>query len=249
MWSLGLNVIVFVGVSFFTRRRPSSACRQSVFVPRNSCRSRRASALALFGDRGGFDRDGVALSRRGAHAPLVSNFARTRGIPLDSKRDADAHAALRRAFARLRDRRRLVAARAFAAASQAHCLDQGGAASSSTTLPPRFNTTAKFCRPRSTTSARASRCSTRILQLVCWNRHFGEMLDLPPELVRIGVDARRDLALSAPSAATSATAISTRSSPSGSSVTSRERRAVPERLPTGMVVEVRPTGCRTAASS
>ena len=31
------------------------------------------------------------------------------------------------------------------------------------------------------------------LQLVCWNRHFGEMLDLAPDLVRVGVASRRDL--------------------------------------------------------
>ena len=33
------------------------------------------------------------------------------------------------------------------------------------------------------------------LQLICWNRQFGEILDLPHELTRVGIDARRDPAL------------------------------------------------------
>ena len=35
--------------------------------------------------------------------------------------------------------------------------------------------------------ARELRCSTRNLQLICWNRQFGEILDLPPSLIRVGV--------------------------------------------------------------
>ena len=42
------------------------------------------------------------------------------------------------------------------------------------------------------------------LQLICWNRQFGEILDLPPELTRVGTRARRNRAQSTPSRAHSA---------------------------------------------
>ena len=89
------------------------------------------------------------------------SFARSRGQALDGRRRGrHPSPALRRASARLGDRRGLVAARAVAAAAPAQPLDRGRPASCSTTPRRRSSTTATSSSTRSTTPARASPCST-----------------------------------------------------------------------------------------
>ena len=85
-------------------------------------------ALAFLGDRRGVDRDGRALSRRGAHLLGVREL---RGEPphqpRSQARGRHPPVALRRAYPRLRDRRGLLAPGAVAAAAQAHRFHQGRA--------------------------------------------------------------------------------------------------------------------------
>ena len=82
--------------------------------------------MAIGGDGGGVDRDGGALSRRGAYPRLAGSVRRH---PPHAPAAVGARrfraAAPRRAAARVGDRRRLVASRAVAAAAQAHGVDQG----------------------------------------------------------------------------------------------------------------------------
>ena len=126
-----LNVARLCRRSRSRARRPrSSGCR-----PTCSCRPTLAPidaelpAVALLGHGRGADRDGRALSRRGAHAQLASRASpRRRRISLDPQAGGRLPAAaLCRAPARLGDRRGVLAARALAAAAQAHGLDQGRA--------------------------------------------------------------------------------------------------------------------------
>ena len=84
--------------------------------------------MALLGHGRGTDHDGRALSRRGAHPHVVRKLRRDPPHqPRTQGRGRFPPAALRRAPARLRDRRGVLAARAVAAAAQAHGLDQGRA--------------------------------------------------------------------------------------------------------------------------
>ena len=100
------------------RVRAAAACADHAELP----------AVALVGDGRGTDLDGRALSRRGAHPHVVRELRRDQAHqPAAGRGGRFPAAALCRASARLRDRRRLVAARAVAAAAQAHGLDQGGA--------------------------------------------------------------------------------------------------------------------------
>ena len=85
-------------------------------------------ALALVGDGRGTDHDGRPLSRRRAHPPVVRKLRRhSPHQPRSQGRGRFPAGALRRAHARLRHRRGLVAPGAVAAAAQAHGLDQGRA--------------------------------------------------------------------------------------------------------------------------
>ena len=193
-------------------RRRSSGCRPTLFVP-SAAHADRAElpAVALVGDGRGTDHHGRALSRRGAHAHRRSTASprRTR-ISLEPKAEADFRAAaLRRASARFGDRRGLVAARAVAAAAQAHGLDQGGAQAA------RRRQRRDPVQPRHPADRARSRAAghRRVRQgpaAVCWNRQFGEILDLPPSSSASASRSTRSCA-STPSAARSAATRSTSS--------------------------------------
>ena len=110
------------------RRARSSGCRRTSSRRPSARRCAELPALAFLGDGRGADRDGRALSRRGAHLVGVREL---RGEPphqpRSQARSRHPPAALRRASPRLGDRRGLLAPRAVAAAAQAHRLDQGRA--------------------------------------------------------------------------------------------------------------------------
>ena len=165
LWSLALNIARLYRRSRCARApTPIERLQANTFVPQRSrADGAELPALALLGHGRGAERDGRALSRRGAHAHAPSRASpRRHRISLEPKDEADfrlvrhAEHILASAIGA-----RVLAARAVAAAAQAHGLDQGGAASCSTMPMPRSSTTAKSCRPRSITCARASRCSTR----------------------------------------------------------------------------------------
>ena len=130
MWSLALNILAYIAFSTAARADRIERMQADVFVPTGlapmapSFRLWRSSVTVeeLTGD-------GRALSRRGAHPRLVRELRRRPSASAWQPRRGSRLPApsLRRTPARLRDRRRVVAARAVAAAAQAHGLDQGGA--------------------------------------------------------------------------------------------------------------------------
>ena len=88
------------------------------------------------------------------------------------------------------------------------------------------------------------------LRLVCWNRQFGEILDLPPELTRVGVTPRRDrppqrrAGRARPGPGRDAGARAARA------LRHRQRAVLSSASPTAAwSSRCAPTACRTAASS
>ena len=198
LWSLALNVLrlcrLLVAVA---RRRRSSACRPICSCRPISHRSRRASGCGARRSRlRNSPPRSRAISARSARARRSKASPPTHRISLEPKeRGRLPAAALRRASARLGDRRRLVAARAVAAAAQAHGVDQGGAASCSTTPTPRSSTTARSCRPRSIMCARASRCSTRTCNWSAGTGSSAKSSICRRSLTRVGTALARNPAL------------------------------------------------------
>jgi Na+/proline symporter/CheY-like chemotaxis protein len=187
MWSLGLNVLAFVGVSFFTRATPIERLQASVFVRAElmpitpSFSLWRSSVTA---------EDLIATVSRylgeDRTRSSFADFARTRGIPLDSKRDADAHT--------LRYAEHLLAS-AIGAASSRLVLSlllrkRNVSTKAALRLLDDASAAIQYNREILQTALDHVRQGIAVfdkdLQLVCWNRHFGEMLGLSPELVRIG---------------------------------------------------------------
>ena len=195
--------------------------------------------MALGGHRGGADRHGRALSRRGAHAALVREFL------------ADAAA-----FRSIRGAKRTC----ICCATPSMCWHPRSA-------PLPRGSCCRCCCAKRTVSPQAALkllddASAAIqynreilqsaidhvqqgiavfdkdLQLICWNRQFGEMLDLPPDVAGLARASTKSCA-SRPSAAISAPAPRA-IVPTGSSATSSRTASFRERLPKlGIVVEVR----------
>lgn len=187
LWSLGLNVLAFVAVSFFTKATPIERLQASVFVraelmpitPSFSLWRSSVTAEDLIATVSRYL--GEDRTRRS-----FADFARTRGIPLDSKRDADAHT--------LRYAEHLLAS-AIGAASSRLVLSlllrkRNVSTKAALRLLDDASAAIQYNREILQTALDHVRQGIAVfdkdLQLVCWNRHFGEMLGLPPELVRIG---------------------------------------------------------------
>ena len=78
------------------------------------------------------------------------------------------------------------------------------------------------------------------MRLVCWNRQFGDILDLPPELTRLGVGLEEIVRFTTPNKARSARARSSRWCARGSITTSSDSEPFLKRFAErGLVVEVR----------
>ena len=110
----------------------------------------------------------------------------------------------------------------------------------------RSTTTAKSCRPRSITCGQGIAVFDKELTLVCWNRQFGEIFDLPHGLTRVGIaldEILRHIAKHGEA----------RCQRSRNSVAERMARYTSEAEPflerfadRRLVIEVRPTACPTA---
>jgi Na+/proline symporter/signal transduction histidine kinase len=188
LWSLGLNILVFVTVSLLTQATAIERLQASVFVRTELVPI--APSFNLWRSSVTADELISTVARYLGEERTRNSFAefsRSRGITLDSKGDADAHT--------LRYAEHLLAS-AIGAASSRLVL--------SLLLRKRNVSTKSALRLLDDASA-AIQYNREILQtaldhvrqgiavfdrevsLVCWNRNFGEMLDLPPDLVRIGV--------------------------------------------------------------
>jgi len=187
LWSLGLNIIAFVVVSLLTSASAIERLQANVFVRAElppmapSFRLWRSSVTA--------EELIATVSRylgdeRTRHS--FEDFARTRGISLDSKRDADVHV--------LRFAEHLLAS-AIGAASSRLVLSlllrkRDVSTKAALRLLDDASEAIQYNREILQTALDHVRQGIAVfdkeLQLVCWNRHFGEMLDLTPDLVRVG---------------------------------------------------------------
>ncbi len=253
LWSLALNLAGYIGFSL--EREPSSIERMQadVFVPTTSRADQsELPALALGRDGRGTDHDGRALPRRGAHARRrFESFAATRRISLEPTAEAD--------FELLRYAEHQLAS-AIGAASSRLVLSlllrkRTVSTKAALKLLDDANAAIHYNREILQTALDHVRQGIAVydkdLRLVCWNRQFGEILDLPPELTRVGHGLERDRAVQRRAGrawpwpgrragARAACATTSRPTPSRSSSASPIA---------ALWSRCAPTACRTAASS
>ena len=199
-------------------------------------------AVALVGDGRGTDHDGRALSRRGAHPLVVRELRREpRASASIPRREAD--------FQLLRYAEHLLAS-AIGAASSRLVLSlllrkRTVSTKAALKLLDDANAAIHYNREILQTALDHVRQGIAVfdkdLQLICWNRQFGEILDLPPAADARRRRARRDPALQRRARAHPGAERGRGAGAASSSqqYVSRERavpRALPER---GLVVEVR----------
>jgi len=200
IWSLGLNLAAYIGVSL--RRAPTSIERlqANLFVPTDlapitpSFRLWRSSVTveeltSTVARYLGEERTRAAFD----------NFAATHRISLDPKDEAD--------FRLVRNAEHVLAS-AIGAASSRLVLSlllrkRNVSTKAALKLLDDANAAIQYNREILQTALDHVRQGIAVfdkeLQLICWNRQFGEILDLPPSLARIGIglaeilrfDARR----------------------------------------------------------
>jgi signal transduction histidine kinase/PAS domain-containing protein len=187
-WSLGLNIVAFAVVSLFTAAAPIERLQANVFVGREntpitpSFRLWRSSVtveelIATVARYLGEER-----TRRS-----FKSFAEGRGIPLDARREADIHV--------LRYGEHLLASAIGAASSRLvlSLLLRKNTVSPQAALKLLDDASAAIQYNREILQSAIDHVQEGIavfdkdLRLVCWNRQFGETLDLPPDVVRLGV--------------------------------------------------------------
>ena len=252
MWSLALNILAYIG--FSTRRAPSAIERMQadVFVPtRSGADDAELPAVALVGDRRGTDRDGRPLSRRGAHPLVVRELRRARSASA-SQPEAEAD------FQLLRYAEHQLAS-AIGAASSRLVLSlllrkRTVSTKAALKLLDDANAAIHYNREILQTALDHVRQGIAVydkdMRLICWNRQFGEILDLPPELTRVGVTLEEIVRYNAEQGALGPGDDRRRWCASGSRTTSPTASRSSSASPTAAwSSRCAPTACRTAASS
>ncbi|HRF07542.1 MAG TPA: PAS domain-containing hybrid sensor histidine kinase/response regulator [Xanthobacteraceae bacterium] len=188
MWSLGINIVLFVLVSSLTRPAPIEKLQANVFVPTNL--TPMAPSYMLWRSRVTVDELLATVARYlGEERTRRSfeSFATTRGLTLEPKREADVHL--------LRYAEHLLAS-AIGAASSRLVLSlllrkRTVSTKAALKLLDDASEAIQYNREILQTALDHVRQGIAVfdkqLQLVTWNRYFGEMLELPPDLVRVGV--------------------------------------------------------------
>ncbi|HLL26063.1 MAG TPA: PAS domain-containing hybrid sensor histidine kinase/response regulator [Xanthobacteraceae bacterium] len=187
-WSLGLNILAFVAVSLMTSATPIERLQANVFV--RSEHAPIAPAFRLWQSSVAVEELITTVARYlGEERTRRSfeNFAQSRGTTLDPKREADAHV--------LRYAEHLLASAIGAASSRLvlSILLRKKSVSTNAALKLLDDASAAIQYNREILQTALDHVRQGIavfdknLQLVHWNRHFGEMLDLAPHFVRDGV--------------------------------------------------------------
>ena len=163
VWSLGLNLLLYIGVSLRRAPTPIERLQANTFAPAELAPMAPGFRLWLsIGHGRGIDRDRRPLSRRGAHARGLRQLRRH--APHRPRRPATRPTCGSCAMPSTSSLppsappRRGWCCRCCCASERCRPRRRSGC---STTPTPRSSTIAKSCRPRSTTCARASPCSTR----------------------------------------------------------------------------------------
>ncbi len=188
MWSLGVNIVLFVIVSWLTRPAPIEKLQANVFVPSNL--TPMAPSYMLWRSRVTVEELLSTIARYlGEERTRRSfeSFAVTRGLTLEPKREADVHL--------LRYAEHLLAS-AIGAASSRLVLSlllrkRTVSTKAALKLLDDASEAIQYNREILQTALDHVRQGIAVfdkqMQLVTWNRYFGEMLELPPDLVRVGV--------------------------------------------------------------
>lgn len=188
LWSLGVNVLLFVLVSLLTRPAPIEKLQANVFVP--SSLAPMAPSYMLWRSRVTVEELLATIARYlGEERTRRSfeSFATSRGLALEPKREADVHL--------LRYAEHLLAS-AIGAASSRLVLSlllrkRTVSTKAALKLLDDASEAIQYNREILQTALDHVRQGIAVfdkqMQLVTWNRYFGEMLELPPDLVRVGV--------------------------------------------------------------
>jgi Na+/proline symporter/signal transduction histidine kinase/CheY-like chemotaxis protein len=187
-WSLSINVALFVIVSWLTRPAPIEKLQANVFVP--SKLTPMAPSYMLWRSRVTVEELLATIARYlGEERTRRSfeSFAATRGLTLEPKREADVHL--------LRYAEHLLASAIGAASSRLvlSLLLRKRAVSTKAALKLLDDASEAIQYNREILQTALDHVRQGIavfdkqMQLVTWNRYFGEMLELPPDLVRVGV--------------------------------------------------------------
>lgn len=188
VWSLSINTLLFILVSWLTRPAPIEKLQANVFVP--SSLAPRAPSYMLWRSRVTVEELLATIARYlGEERTRRSfeTFAASRGLALDAKREADVHL--------LRYAEHLLASAIGAASSRLvlSLLLRKRAVSTKAALKLLDDASEAIQYNREILQTALDHVRQGIavfdkqLQLVTWNRYFGEMLELPPDLVRVGV--------------------------------------------------------------
>jgi Na+/proline symporter/signal transduction histidine kinase/CheY-like chemotaxis protein len=187
-WSLGVNVVLFVLVSWLTRPAPIEKLQANVFVP--SSLTPISPSYMLWRSRVTVEELLATIARYlGEERTRRSfeSFATSRGLTLEPKREADVHL--------LRYAEHLLAS-AIGAASSRLVLSlllrkRTVSTKAALKLLDDASEAIQYNREILQTALDHVRQGIAVfdkqMQLVTWNRYFGEMLELPPDLVRVGV--------------------------------------------------------------
>ncbi|HEX5779544.1 MAG TPA: hybrid sensor histidine kinase/response regulator [Xanthobacteraceae bacterium] len=187
LWSLGLNILAFVAVSLSTKATPIERLQANVFV--GADRVPIVPSFRLWRSAVTVEELTTTVARYlGEERTRRSfeNFAQMRRVKLDPRQEADMHL--------LRYAEHVLASAIGAASSRLvlSLLLRKGTVSPQAALKLLDDASAAIQYNREILQSAIDHVQEGIavfdkdLQLICWNSRFGEMLDLPPELARLG---------------------------------------------------------------
>jgi Na+/proline symporter/signal transduction histidine kinase len=196
-WSLGINALVLIVVSFLTRPSQIERVQAGLFMIHNADKLplrpafRRWRSSVTVGEVIATVERYLGEARAKA---AFENFARMQGIPLDVNREADAGT--------VRYAEHLLASAVGAASSRLvlSLLLRKRAVSTKAALKLLDDASAAIQYNRELLQNAIDHVGQGIavfdkdLRLVCWNRRFGDMLDLPADCYAVGVPLHEILA-------------------------------------------------------
>lgn len=187
LWSLGLNILAFIAVSLLTRATPIERLQANIFV--ESDRAPIVPSFRLWRSAVTVDELIATVARYlGEERTRRSfeNFSQMRRMKLDPRREADMHL--------LRYAEHVLASAIGAASSRLvlSLLLRKGTVSPQAALKLLDDASAAIQYNREILQSAIDHVQEGIavfdkdLQLMCWNSQFGEMLELPPDVGRLG---------------------------------------------------------------
>jgi Na+/proline symporter/signal transduction histidine kinase/CheY-like chemotaxis protein len=187
LWSLGLNILAFIAVSLLTRATPIERLQANIFV--ESDRVPIVPSFRLWRSAVTVDELIATVARylgEDRTRRSFETFSQMRRVKLDPRREADMHL--------LRYAEHVLASAIGAASSRLvlSLLLRKGTVSPQAALKLLDDASAAIQYNREILQSAIDHVQEGIavfdkdLQLICWNSQFGEMLELPPEVGRLG---------------------------------------------------------------